>query len=181
MLTAASSLTPRLEARRETHVPTSSNWERNERNNMNSNAKKAPRIAALAVTGLTAGGLAVALGTAPAHAAVARDFNSRMVATSAHPSAHGHAEYDVDRSGREFEIRIVGIKGMPGRPLTVRAHGDLIGKMTVNRLGRAHLDRQIGVPAMTAGNSITVRTSTGSLVSHGTLHRQTSPDRDPED
>jgi hypothetical protein len=43
--------------------------------------------------------------------------------------------------------------------------------MTVGPLGRAHLDKHSGVPSMTAGNVVRVRTGAGRLVTYGTLHR----------
>jgi hypothetical protein len=134
------------------------------------------RVAMVAIAGLTAGGLAVAAGV-PAQAAVARDLDARMRATPTQPQAHGHAELDADRTGREFEVRVAGLKGLAGHRLTVRVHGDVVGKMTVRRTGRAHLDRKAGVPAMSAGDVVKVRTSSGTVVSRGTLHRETESDR----
>ena len=143
------------------------------RNARNSTAR---RLALLGVAGLTATGLAAATFAGPAQAATGHDLDARMKSTAAHPRAHGHAEYDVDRSGREFEITVQGIKGLAGHRLVVRVHGDLVGKMKVNRYGRAHLERENGVPRMVAGNVVKVRTLGGGLVSRGVLHRETDSD-----
>jgi hypothetical protein len=43
--------------------------------------------------------------------------------------------------------------------------------MTVGPLGRAHMDKHSGVPSMTEGNVVRVRTGGGRLVTSGTLHR----------
>ncbi|MFC5179360.1 hypothetical protein [Nocardioides taihuensis] len=125
------------------------------------------------VTGaLLAAGLGGALlvpFAAPAQA-VEVDLEARMQSTSAFPHAHGHAEYESDASGREFEISIAGVPGLSGDRLTVRVQGDLVGRVTVNSSGRAHLDKHSGVPRMAADDVVRVRTAAERLVAHGTLH-----------
>lgn len=142
--------------------------------------QSARRLPALAATGLTAAALTVAA-SVPAQAATGQDLDARLRATAAQPAAHGHAEYDVDRTGREIEVRVLGLKGLAGQRLTVRVHGDLVGNLTVNRYGSAHLDHETGVPAMSAGQVIKVRTSSGTLVSRGRLHHETSVGDDSDD
>jgi hypothetical protein len=137
---------------------------------MNTSSTLRRHVVLLAVGGLTTAGLTAGLATAPAQAAEV-DLAARMHPTKAYPNARGHAEYESDHDGREFEITLAGIKALAGHRVIVRAHGDLVGKMTVNRYGRAHLERHSGVPKMTAGNVIRVRTGSGKLVSYGTLHR----------
>ena len=132
------------------------------------------RMTALALAGLTTATLAAAAVAGPAQAAADRDLDARMNPTQAQPTAHGHAEYDADRSGREFEIRVKGLHGLAGHRLVVRVHGDRVGKMTVHH-GVAHMDRESGVPAMSAGDVIKVRAS-GALVSRGTLHYEVDTD-----
>lgn len=126
--------------------------------------------ALLAVTGLAATGLAAGLTAAPAQAAEA-ELDATMHTTATQPNVRGHAEYDNEASGREFEISLAGIKGLNGHRVIVRVHGDLVGKMTVNQQGRAHLDKHSGVPSMAAGNVVRVRTGSGALVTYGSLHR----------
>lgn len=137
---------------------------------MNTSSALRRHVALLAVGGLATTGLAAGVAAAPAQAAEI-DLAARMHATAGYPNARGHAEYENDHEGREFEITLAGIKALAGHRVTVRVHGDFVGKMTVNRYGRAHLDRHSGVPRMAAGNVIRVRTGSGKLVSYGTLHR----------
>ncbi|MGZ4493700.1 MAG: hypothetical protein ACXVWU_03270 [Nocardioides sp.] len=122
--------------------------------------------------GLLAAGTSAALlvpMAAPAQA-VEVELEARMHATAAFPHARGHAEYESDSHGREFEISVAGVRALAGRRLIVRVHGDVVGRMTVNHDGRAHLDRH-GVPRMAAGNVVRVRTGSGRLVTYGVLHR----------
>ena len=107
---------------------------------------------------------------APAQAAEV-DLEARMHSTAAFPRAGGFAEYESERSGREFDIFISGVPGLHGKRLTVRVHGAFVGRMRVGPGGRAHLDRHSGVPRMRVGNVVRVRTPGGRLVSSGTLHR----------
>jgi hypothetical protein len=116
-----------------------------------------------------AGALLVPL-AAPAQAAEV-DLEAHMRSTAAFPNARGHAEYESDSNGREFEISIAGVRALAGHRLIVRMHGDFVGRMTVGSLGRAHLDRHSGVPRMAAGTVVRVRTGSGRLVTYGTLHR----------
>ena len=116
-----------------------------------------------------AGALVIPL-AAPAQA-VEVDLEGQMHSTAAFPNASGHAEYESDSNGREFEISIAGVQALAGHRVTVRVHGDLVGRMTVGSLGRAHLDRHSGVPAMTAGDVVRERTGSSRLVTYGTLHR----------
>ena len=117
----------------------------------------------------TAGALLVPV-AGPAQA-VEVDLAARMHATAAFPNARGHADYESGHEGREFDISIAGVRALAGRRLTVRVHGDFVGRMRVSRHGRAHLERHSGVPRMRAGNVVRVRTGTGRLVTYGTLHR----------
>ena len=108
--------------------------------------------------------------TVPAQAAEV-ELESRMRPTAAFPNARGHAEYEKDSDGREFEISIAGVRKLAGRRVVVRVHGDFVGRMTVGPLGRAHLEKHSGVPRMAAGNVVRVRTLPGRLVTYGTLRR----------
>jgi hypothetical protein len=116
-----------------------------------------------------AGALLVPLAV-PAQAAEI-DLEARMHSTTAFPDARGHAEFESESSANEFEISIAGVRALAGNRVIVRVHGDLVGRMTVGPLGRAHLDKHSGVPSMTAGDVVRVRTGAGRLVTYGTLHR----------
>jgi hypothetical protein len=121
---------------------------------------------------LTAGvaGVLVVPIAAPARAAEV-DLEAGMHSTAAFPNARGHAEYESDSGGREFEISIAGVRDLAGHRVVVRVHGDLVGRMTVGDAGRAHLERHSGVPRMGAGDVVRVRTTSGRLVTYGALHR----------
>jgi hypothetical protein len=115
-----------------------------------------------------AGALLVPLAV-PAQAAEI-DLEARMHSTTAFPNARGHAEFENENSGNEFEISIAGVRALAGTRVVVRVHGDVVGRMTVGTLGRAHMDKHSGVPGMTAGDVLRVRTGAGRLVTYGTLH-----------
>lgn len=102
--------------------------------------------------------------------AVEVDLEAGMHATAAFPNARGHAEYESDSHGREFDISVAGIKALAGKQVTVRVHGDFVGRMTVRADGRAHLDKHSGVPKVSKGDAVRVRTGSGTLVTYGTFH-----------
>jgi hypothetical protein len=121
------------------------------------------------LTAALAGALLIPLAV-PAQAAEI-DLEAQMHSTTAFPNARGHAEFENENTGNEFEISIAGVRALAGTRVSVRVHGDLVGRMTVGPLGRAHMDKHSGVPSMTAGNVVRVRTGAGRLVTSGTLHR----------
>lgn len=125
------------------------------------------RCAVLAVGTITAG-VGLGLGTAAAQAADV-DLEASMHATADYPSAHGHAEYDNDSEGREFDLSLTGLKPLAGHRVVVRVHGHVVAKPRVGSRGRVHLERHSGVPRMSAGNVVRVRTRSGTLVSRGSL------------
>ena len=140
------------------------------------------RAPVLIAVGASVSGLVIATQIAPAPAATAtRELDARMTVTKAYPTACGRAEYDVDDNGREIEVNLRGVKRLAGQRVTVRVHGDLVGTLRVDRYGRAHLEREAGVPAMAAGNVIKVRTAAGTLVSRGVLHHEVDTDHDSDD
>ena len=57
-----------------------------------------------------AGALVIPL-AAPAQA-VEVDLEGQMHSTAAFPNARGHAEYESDSNGREFEISIAGVQAL---------------------------------------------------------------------
>ncbi len=100
-------------------------------------------------------------------------MDAQTHSTSPYPTARGHAEYESDNGGREFEVSLTGLRTLYGHRVTVRVHGNVVGTITVNRYGRAHLERHSGVPTTDAGNLVRVRTASGTLVTYGTMHRDT--------
>ena len=130
-------------------------------------SNRSTTLAALLATATT-GALVIPV-AAPAGAAEV-DLQARMVATSAFPNARGHAEYESDHGDREFEISIAGVRALAGKRVTVRVHGDFVGRMRVRSDGRAHLEKHSGVPAVKRGDVVRVRTSSGRLVTRGTFH-----------
>jgi hypothetical protein len=107
---------------------------------------------------------------APAQAAET-DLDAQMHSTMAFPNAHGQAEYESQSTARDFEITIAGVRALAGDRVVVRVHGEFVGGMTVGQFGRAHLARHSGVPSMTIGDVVGVRTAGGRLVTYGALHR----------
>lgn len=137
-----------------------------------------PVARSLIATG-AAGALVLSL-AAPAQAA-ATDLETRMQPTTAAPQTRGHAEYEVDDDGRTFEISVTVGRRLAGARLVVRVHGDLVGSMTVRPSLGAHLERHRGVPAMTAGDVVRVRTGSGRLVASGTLRPDVEDDGQDDD
>ena len=89
----------------------------------------------------------------------------------------GHAEYWSWNSGhhREFHIDLWSAGKLAGQTLTVYAGGHKIGTMRVGSGGGCHLhhdtDNGQYVPTLSAGATVNVKTSGGTLVASGTLHR----------
>ena len=128
-----------------------------------------PGLTGSALIAGLAGVLLVPLG-APAQAAEV-DLEARTHSTSAFPNARGHAGYERDGGGREPHPGLAGVRAPAGHRVTVRVHGALVGRTTVGAAGRAHLERHSGVPGMSAGDVVRVRTAGDRLVTCGSLHR----------
>ena len=92
------------------------------------------------------------------------DLHARMLPTNAYPNARGESEYEAENGRREFETHITGVRALHGRLLTVRVHGTFVGRMRVGTYGRAHLEWHTGVPRVTSGDVVRVRTASGRLV-----------------
>lgn len=97
--------------------------------------------------------------------------------TGNYSAVRGHAEYWSWNSGqhREFHIDLWSAGKLAGKTLTVYASGHKIGTMTVGSGGGCHLyhdtDNGQYVPTLSAGATVNVKTSGGTLVASGTLHR----------
>lgn len=93
--------------------------------------------------------------------------------SSAYPNARGHADYDSGMmGGRHFDLDMWNLSGLAGRTLTVSAGSQRLGTTRVGRGGRCHFERfGGGVPRLTSGSTVRVRTSGGTLVASGTLRR----------
>ncbi|HET8560498.1 MAG TPA: hypothetical protein VFL69_08285 [Marmoricola sp.] len=126
----------------------------------------------LTIAGAVLGGLLLAPLASPAQAADEHELTARMGATAAYPQARGHADYESGEGHREFEVTLRGLASLAGRRITVRVHGDLVGRTVVRPSGWAHLERHRGVPGMAAGDVVRVRRGDGVLVSAGRLHRE---------
>lgn len=105
--------------------------------------------------------------------AVEVDLEARLHATTTFPNARGWAEYEAEHGGMEFEISVAGARAIAGGTVVVRVHGDLVGSMQINSLGRGHREWHSGVATMAAGDRVVVRTRSGALVASGRLHHET--------
>ncbi len=105
----------------------------------------------------------------PPAGAAELDLEAQMRPTVAFPRVHGHAEFDQEGSSREFEISIHHVRRLAGRSVIVRVHGTFVGRMRVHTDGFAHLDHHAGVPHMSSGDRVRVRTTAGQLVTRGVL------------
>ncbi len=99
-------------------------------------------------------------------------LETRLHPTVSFAYARGHAGYEAEEGHRELEATVAGVRALHGRRVVVRVHGTRVGSMTVNRHGRAHLERHTSVRAA-AGDVVALRTRSGRLVASGTFHRHT--------
>lgn len=97
-------------------------------------------------------------------------LTAAMRPTAAYSNAHGHTSYEAEHGTRHFELELRGVARLHGKVVTVRVHGTLVGRVRVSAEGEAHLDRRSGVPGMSVGDVVRVRTGSGRLVSQGTFH-----------
>ena len=106
-------------------------------------------------------------------AAVSATVNRQipLTASRAYAAAHGSAQYQAQPGQREFQIEIERLTALHGRPLVIRVNGTTIGTMTVSNKGIAQLTRnsELGqqVPQIRTGTTITIKTTTGTLISTG--------------
>ncbi len=135
------------------------------------------RLAGALLAAATAAGM-LSAGAAPAQAAPAhqammmgRHLEAGLHGSRAYPRAGGHAEYASGYRYRHLDVRVWNIRRLAGRTLVVYVHGTWAGRMTVSRYGYAHMYRDRGVPRCQAGQSVRVRTRSGTLVVSGTFHR----------
>ena len=126
------------------------------------------RVAGGLLTVGTVGAVLVPLAS-PAQAARV-DLEAFMRPTMAFPHAHGQADFEAEHGARHFEIELHGVPRLHGKLVTVRVHGTFVGRMRVGAQGQAHLDKRSGVPRMSVGDVVGVRTGSGRLVSRGTFH-----------
>jgi hypothetical protein len=113
----------------------------------------------------------LAAGTVPAQAAAmrGRELQAALHGGHVYPRAGGRAAYESGDHGRELEVHVSHVARLAGRRLVVYVHGVRAGAMTFSRAGRAHMDRHHGVPACRSGQSVRVRTRSGTLVVSGTF------------
>ncbi|HUY52524.1 MAG TPA: hypothetical protein VMV92_43625 [Streptosporangiaceae bacterium] len=120
---------------------------------------------------LSAGAVpAQAAGTAAPAQAARMELQAGLHGSSAYPRAGGHGSYESS-SRRELHVQVQNIQRLGGRTLVVYVHGTKAGTMRVSRSGSAYLNRDRGVPACRAGQSLRVRTGSGTLVASGTFSR----------
>ena len=86
-------------------------------------------------------------------------------------SVRGHADYDSRNSHRDFDVDLWNAGKLAGKTLTVFAGGHKIGTVRVASGGGCHLHSD-SAPKLSAGATVSVKTSTGTLVASGTLHRR---------
>lgn len=125
-------------------------------------------LAAATAAGLLSAGAvpAQAAGAAPAQARM--ELQAGLHGSSAYPHAGGHASYE-SYYRRELHVGVWNIRRLGGRILVVYVHGTKAGTMRVSGYGSAHLNRYRGVPACRAGDTVRVRTRSGTLVASGTF------------
>jgi hypothetical protein len=98
---------------------------------------------------------------------------TNLSGSAAYPTVVGKAKYKVDGVDREFEVEVQDARRLAGKTLTVLANGKVVGRMTVDALGNAALERstELGqsVPRIASGSVVRVKTAAGVLVAKGTF------------
>jgi hypothetical protein len=105
--------------------------------------------------------------------AVEMDLEAHLHATTTFPNAHGWAEYEAEHGTQELEISVAGARAIAGGTVVVQVHGDPVGRMRINSLGRGHREWHSGVATVAAGDRVVVRTRSGALVASGRFHHET--------
>jgi hypothetical protein len=102
------------------------------------------------------------------------DLAARLDGSSSYSAATGRSEYESDSDGRDVEVTVAHISRLAGKRVTVVVGGHRVGTMLVSSTGRAHRewDTEHGqyVPVTSAGDTVKVRTSGGTLVASGRYH-----------
>jgi len=133
------------------------------------------KLSLFVLVGVLAAALLVAAATAGVSSASSTAVIKKAVlkGSSAHPAVNGTATWKSKEGERELEVQIEDAKPLKGKTLWVRIGGTLVGKMTVNSLGRARLTRTTAtgqsVPTAVGGKSVKVRTAGGVLVASGSF------------
>ena len=92
--------------------------------------------------------------------------------SAAYPNVRGHTDYDSGMmGGRHFGMDMSSLGSLSATTLSVYAGGHKLGSTHVSG-GRCHFERRgPGMPTLSSGAVVSVRTSGGTLVASGTLHR----------
>ena len=107
----------------------------------------------------------------PAQAAYQHDLHATLHGASAYPNARGGAEYHSGfHMGREFDVRIRGIRALAGQTLRVYVHNSLVARMRVSGSGGAFLHRHSAL-SIARGDVIRLRAPSGRTVASGTFRR----------
>jgi len=111
---------------------------------------------------------AVALVAVPAATAATDVHRATLHGSAKFPAVKGNAKFQREDGVRELEAEIQDAQALAGKQVRFRVNGDAVGTATVNSLGRARINRRGGgVPAVSTGSKITVRTLDGTLVASG--------------
>ena len=130
------------------------------------------RPARLLVLTLALSVAAVGLTASPAAARRHDHLEARLRGSSAYTSARGHADYERMMCCRpELDVDLRNLSSLSGKTLAVFAAGTKVGTSTVHSTGSFHFYRRGGVPRLSAGDVVSVKRKSGTLVASGTLRR----------
>lgn len=105
------------------------------------------------------------------NAANGSDYEVQLRASATFSGAAGHADYDVEASGRELDVEVRGLRRLAGRRVVVSVSGRRLGTMRVNSRGRAEREwktsRGQRVPTVRSGTPLAVRTAGRKLILSG--------------
>lgn len=94
-----------------------------------------------------------------------------LTAGRAYAGATGSAQYQAQPGQREFQVEVERLVSLRGTSVLVRVNGASVGSMKVSSRGIAQLTRNTErgqrVPLIAPGSTVTVKTTTGVLISSG--------------
>jgi hypothetical protein len=101
------------------------------------------------------------------------ELGAALHGSASYPNARGHVDYERDSGHRDLHVEAWNIAHLSGRTVTIYAAGVKVGTAHVGRLGRCHFEHSTDhgqtVPTLGAGDTVRVRTATGTLIVSGIL------------
>jgi hypothetical protein len=110
---------------------------------------------------------ALALVAVPTATAATDIHRANLNGSRAFPAANGEAKFSRDDGVRQLEAELEDVKALAGKRVRFIVNGTSVGAARVNALGTARIDKEGGVPNVSAGSTIRVRKLNNALVATG--------------